>query len=158
MEMDYSSASGYVTACALRCVCTVRKVIMAMNEIDHVDGCSCDGQTCRHCKQLLCVLKFNPKSISSGLGGWCIECARDHSRRHRVSAKKRKEVFEMYGYRCAVCQTTARLTIDHIVPVLHGGDSDISNLQVLCGECHSSKNKFDLKPSLQNLRRELRQQ
>jgi len=31
--------------------------------------------------------------------------------------------------------------IDHIVEVTHGGTNDISNLQVLCPNCHSVKTK-----------------
>jgi len=40
---------------------------------------------------------------------------------------------------CQMCGTEDRLTVDHIVPRILGGDDNPSNLQVLCGSCNSSK-------------------
>jgi len=40
---------------------------------------------------------------------------------------------------CQMCGTEERLTVDHIVPRVLGGDDNPSNLQVLCGSCNSSK-------------------
>jgi 5-methylcytosine-specific restriction endonuclease McrA len=40
---------------------------------------------------------------------------------------------------CQRCGTEERLTVDHIVPRVLGGDDSLSNLQVLCGSCNSSK-------------------
>jgi 5-methylcytosine-specific restriction endonuclease McrA len=40
---------------------------------------------------------------------------------------------------CQMCGTEDRLTVDHIVPRIHGGDDNPSNLQVLCSQCNSSK-------------------
>ena len=40
---------------------------------------------------------------------------------------------------CQMCGSEDRLTVDHIVPRVLGGDDSLSNLQVLCGSCNSSK-------------------
>jgi 5-methylcytosine-specific restriction endonuclease McrA len=44
-----------------------------------------------------------------------------------------------YDWRCLCCGEQKTLTVDHVVPVAHGGSNDISNLQPLCGECNSRK-------------------
>lgn len=40
---------------------------------------------------------------------------------------------------CQMCGTEERLSVDHIVPRHLGGDDNLSNLQVLCSSCNSSK-------------------
>jgi len=41
---------------------------------------------------------------------------------------------------CANCGIVSSHTeIDHIIPLWEGGNEDISNLQVLCYECHKAK-------------------
>jgi 5-methylcytosine-specific restriction endonuclease McrA len=40
---------------------------------------------------------------------------------------------------CQRCGTEERLTVDHIVPRVLGGDDNLNNLQVLCSHCNSSK-------------------
>jgi 5-methylcytosine-specific restriction endonuclease McrA len=40
---------------------------------------------------------------------------------------------------CQMCGTEERLTVDHIVPRILGGDDNLNNLQVLCSHCNSSK-------------------
>jgi 5-methylcytosine-specific restriction endonuclease McrA len=40
---------------------------------------------------------------------------------------------------CQRCGTEEGLTVDHIVPRTLGGDDSLSNLEVLCGSCNSSK-------------------
>jgi 5-methylcytosine-specific restriction endonuclease McrA len=44
-----------------------------------------------------------------------------------------------FNYLCACCHERRPLTVDHIVPVLLGGGSDISNIQPLCRACNSAK-------------------
>ena len=40
---------------------------------------------------------------------------------------------------CQMCGTEERLSVDHIVPRHLGGDDNVTNLQVLCSSCNSSK-------------------
>ena len=45
---------------------------------------------------------------------------------------------------CKACgRDDLRLEVDHIVPVVKGGSSDPSNLQLLCGPCNKSKGSKD---------------
>ncbi|WP_228721653.1 HNH endonuclease [Thermoleptolyngbya sichuanensis] len=47
---------------------------------------------------------------------------------------------------CGAGPHQAKLTIDHIIPLAQGGVNDLSNLQVLCRRCNSSKQHgFDTK-------------
>jgi len=40
---------------------------------------------------------------------------------------------------CQRCGTEDNLSVDHIVPRKLGGDDSLSNLEVLCASCNSSK-------------------
>jgi len=56
-----------------------------------------------------------------------------------------------YGNRCLMCnrpESEVLLTFDHVIPVLHGGTSDISNAAPLCKSCNSKKGTktLDLRP------------
>jgi|694.fasta_scaffold14321_9 hypothetical protein len=51
----------------------------------------------------------------------------------------RHMIFQRDGNKCKNCNTTSNLTIDHIIPVKHGGTSEDTNLQTLCRKCNSSK-------------------
>lgn len=48
-------------------------------------------------------------------------------------------VFKRDGKFCRRCGTIDDLTIDHIFPLIRGGESNLENLQVLCRPCNSSK-------------------
>jgi 5-methylcytosine-specific restriction endonuclease McrA len=50
-----------------------------------------------------------------------------------------KELVKQQNGRCLACGKKAKLTADHVIPVVAGGTSDISNIQGLCGPCNSSK-------------------
>jgi hypothetical protein len=43
--------------------------------------------------------------------------------------------------RCEECGSTENLEIHHKVPVNQGGDNMLSNLMVLCHDCHNKKPK-----------------
>lgn len=45
---------------------------------------------------------------------------------------------------CSYCQSTLASTIDHIVPIVLGGDSKWDNLTASCKSCNSSKNSSPL--------------
>lgn len=66
---------------------------------------------------------------------------------HSEKKRRYRAVVRRDGEKCAHCQTTAELTLDHIVPKSHGGSNRIENLQLLCGPCNSEKGDT-LDPSL----------
>jgi hypothetical protein len=48
----------------------------------------------------------------------------------------RMQVLARDGYRCANCPATHGLHVHHIVPLSKGGTNQLSNLIVLCEDCH----------------------
>lgn len=48
-------------------------------------------------------------------------------------------VFSRDGYKCKACGSKFKLSLDHIKPVLLGGNNDPQNLQTLCLSCNSRK-------------------
>ncbi|MGI9337473.1 MAG: DNA methyltransferase [Gammaproteobacteria bacterium] len=56
----------------------------------------------------------------------------------------KKILYKGTGGICPGCTKPTRMGlmhIDHIIPRAKGGDNDLSNLQLLCGECNSKKGK-----------------
>ena len=58
----------------------------------------------------------------------------------------RMKVLERDNWQCVRCGDRRRLEIDHILPVkTHPGLAyEISNLQALCGPCHSRKTRIEI--------------
>lgn len=65
----------------------------------------------------------------------------DHTTRaSNPKAEQRARIYARDGYACIVCATTnVALHLDHIVPVVQGGQHEDENLQTLCGPCNMSK-------------------
>lgn len=67
----------------------------------------------------------------------------EHELRRRAFNRKTRDLFVQLvardGGTCARCGATEKLTIDHIIPMIRGGSDDLSNLQILCKRCNSSK-------------------
>jgi len=53
--------------------------------------------------------------------------------------KVRERILSKYNHKCVECGSKKDLTIDHIIPVLLGGNNSDENLQVLCRSCNSCK-------------------
>lgn len=49
------------------------------------------------------------------------------------------ELLHKYNFKCVCCGSKEKLSVDHIKPVSKGGTDDITNLQILCKSCNSSK-------------------
>src|SRR6266567_3313875 len=63
--------------------------------------------------------------------------------KHTISKELRQQILERDNYTCQHCSAKDNLTIDHIIPVLHGGETETDNLQVLCQSCNSRKGTRD---------------
>jgi 5-methylcytosine-specific restriction endonuclease McrA len=67
-----------------------------------------------------------------------------HKKRTRRQYQKlrptlKRQLENKFGSKCAYCESTEKLEIDHITPVFRKGDNDINNLQILCRNCHLIK-------------------
>jgi len=86
---------------------------------------------CRFCYTL-------PSRVSGAIG-------RTHQREPMFYDALQAQVIEMFERQqrqCAICGTNLEGNpwhLDHIMPVVHGGTSNIDNLQALCVSCNLSK-------------------
>lgn len=65
-----------------------------------------------------------------------------HGKRKPLGRKARFAALAASGFRCRYCGATAheaRLEVDHIVPVSHGGTNDPGNLVAACVSCNGGK-------------------
>ena len=60
-----------------------------------------------------------------------------------LSPDLRQAVFERDGYTCQRCGDSSsagsKLRVEHIIPVVCGGTSELENLQTLCASCNARK-------------------
>lgn len=57
----------------------------------------------------------------------------------RLRRKLLPTVFSRDNHACQDCGATEKLTIDHIIPLFHGGSNDLANLRTLCLTCNCRK-------------------
>ena len=65
----------------------------------------------------------------------------------------KQQLIEDYQSTCQICNgmfDNHFLELDHITPVALGGQSDISNLQILCFTCHKNKTREDKRQIFKN--------
>jgi hypothetical protein len=62
------------------------------------------------------------------------------NRKPSISKGKRTRVHERDAYQCRYCGTRKDLTLDHVVPLIQGGDDSDGNLVTCCKSCNSRKN------------------
>lgn len=66
-----------------------------------------------------------------------------------IPPRVQERVARKAGDRCQKCTREVggklRAEIDHIIPLIIGGEHRERNLQLLCNECHAAKTKLDVK-------------
>ncbi|MBL8265038.1 HNH endonuclease [Steroidobacter sp.] len=62
----------------------------------------------------------------------------DPKTRMRISVAARDATYAKYSHCCAICGTGTALGLQHITPIMYGGDSSPENLILLCAQCQAS--------------------
>ena len=70
----------------------------------------------------------------------------------RKSIGKRLRMEVLSVGKCAVCDDSKNLVVDHIKPVFLGGATERSNLQCLCARCNTAKGKRTMEEFLNDRR------
>ncbi len=52
---------------------------------------------------------------------------------------RRNAVKDRDGHKCAYCGSTENLHVDHVIPLVGGGSSELDNLVTACRECNCGK-------------------
>lgn len=107
------------------------------------------GSTKRHARA---VISTEVRRMNAARHGLCaarrilskvIETDYDEARRAAKAfiSKEwvRQTIFHRHGWKCATCPEVNGITIDHIVPVIRGGQNTLENLQPLCRSCNARK-------------------
>lgn len=71
----------------------------------------------------------------------------EEQKRKRLTATERKNVFDMFGGRCAYCgtDTTFRgMQIDHKIPLRLNGSDEMENMLPACRSCKACKGAMDV--------------
>ncbi len=116
-------------------------------------------KTCKKCNETKPANRDNFGSTPSGnLRGTCRACMRKHTSKHskanpemvKARAAKRgihtlnintNKLLKKQAGMCVYCKVelSSKYEIDHILPVVKGGNDDASNLQILCPQCNREK-------------------
>jgi len=63
-----------------------------------------------------------------------------HNADGKIMASEWRRLCKKFGNKCLCCgRSDVKLTLDHIVPLSHGGSNTIDNAQPLCNSCNSRK-------------------
>lgn len=67
------------------------------------------------------------------------------TKRKHASLKNFKLLGEKQQWKCKSCHhlLTSTAQIDHKIALQHGGTNDLSNLQILCVQCHARKTQTE---------------
>lgn len=64
------------------------------------------------------------------------------NKRKHIHPRKKQKILERDNFKCVNCGASGDfncLEVDHIIPVINGGDNNPSNLQTLCYKCNMAK-------------------
>jgi 5-methylcytosine-specific restriction endonuclease McrA len=76
--------------------------------------------------------------------------ARKLAAKGKHTASEWKSIKLMYGNKCLACgKSNVKLTRDHVIPLIKGGEDCIGNIQPLCQSCNSKKHttEIDYRPA-----------
>ena len=76
---------------------------------------------------------------SVNAGRVCLTCGWQHVSHVIKSKRLRQRVYEADGNQCVYCGSTARLSVDHIIPQSRGGTNEFDNLVTACQPCNSKR-------------------
>jgi len=68
------------------------------------------------------------------------------SKRKRLAKAQKTLILKSQHFKCAKCgRDISKITphYDHRIPLAMGGSDTLTNIQALCGTCHTEKDKFD---------------
>ena len=83
--------------------------------------------------------------------GWATQkrqrAKRAKYRRPHVSFEKRWRCAQRQKWRCNMCKKIlpVHAELDHVVPLFMAGSNELSNLQLLCPNCHAEKSSNERK-------------
>lgn len=83
--------------------------------------------------------RANPDKIAAK---WAKRKARKAGNGGSFTGEEWADLKAHFDYQCLCCgiaEPEINLTVDHVIPIVHGGASDIGNIQPLCRSCNSSK-------------------
>ena len=70
----------------------------------------------------------------------------DKPKRKRLAKAQKTLILKSQNFKCTMCKTDiSKITphYDHRIPLAMGGSDTVTNIQALCGTCHTEKSKFD---------------
>lgn len=62
----------------------------------------------------------------------------------------RKKIKEQWSNKCAYCESSDDLTLDHVIPRSHGGSDTTKNVVCCCKNCNQSKGHTDVEQWFRN--------
>jgi len=98
-------------------------------------------ESCEHCQEMIRLFGPMPSSWEIREAADLLAAKRKTLLRPYIPEAVRWEVWERDNFTCKKCGSRRFLTIDHILALANGGNTDIDNLQTLCGTCNSRKGK-----------------
>ena len=63
----------------------------------------------------------------------------------------KRDVYGKYGKVCLCCGSDKNISLDHVIPVVSGGQNEINNMQPLCKSCNSRKGTQTIDYRKQNI-------
>jgi 5-methylcytosine-specific restriction endonuclease McrA len=62
-----------------------------------------------------------------------------------LTAQEWERILKRFAYRCAYCKRDVALTLDHVIPLVKGGQHSVDNVVPACLTCNCSKSNRDVK-------------